>query len=65
MYSCYVALFQSSGRLNNSSSDLRSTMSSGGVSDSATSLSPRGCHPSGLGDLVGFSFINLFFRFPL
>ena len=35
-------------------------MSSGGVSASATSLSTRGCHPSGPGDLLGFSFINLF-----
>ena len=53
--------FQSSGRLS-SSSDLRSRMSSGGVSASATSLSTRGCHPSGSGpgDLLGFSFINLF-----
>ena len=51
--------FQSSGKLP-SSSDLRSRMSSGGVSASATSLSTRGCHPSGPGDLLGFSFINLF-----
>ena len=35
-------------------------MSSGGVSASATSLSTCGCHPSGHGDLLGFSFINLF-----
>ena len=47
--------FQSSGRLP-SSSDLRSRMSSGGVSASATSLSTRGCHPSDPGDLLGFSF---------
>ena len=33
-------------------------MSSGDVSASATSLSTRGCHPSGPGDLLGFSFIN-------
>ena len=51
--------FQSSGRLL-SSSDLLSRMSSGGVSASATSLSTHGCHPSGPGDLLGFSFINLF-----
>ena len=51
--------FQSSGRLP-SSSDLRNRMSSGGVSASATSLSTRGCHRSGPGDLLGFSFINLF-----
>ena len=35
-------------------------MSSGGVSVSAISLSTRGCHPSDPGDLLGFSFINLF-----
>ena len=51
--------FQSLGRLP-SSSDLRSRMSSGGVSASATSLSTHGCHLSGPGDLLGFSFINLF-----
>ena len=47
--------FQSSGRLS-SSGDLRSRMSNGGVSASATSLSTHGCP----GDLLGFSFINLF-----
>ena len=31
-----------------------------GVSASATSLSTRGCHSSGPGDLLGFSFTNLF-----
>ena len=51
--------FQSSGRLP-SSSHLRSRMRSGGVSASGTSLSTRGCHSSGPGDLLGFSFINLF-----
>ena len=51
--------FQSSDRLP-SSSDLRSRMSSGGGSVSATSLSTRGCHPSDPGGLLGFSFINLF-----
>ena len=59
----YIAVmlpfFQSSGRLP-SSSDLRSRMSSGGVSASAISLNTRGCHPSGPGDLLGFSFNNLF-----
>ena len=35
-------------------------MSNGGVSASATSLSTHGCHPAGPGDLLGFSFINLF-----
>ena len=35
-------------------------MNSGGVSASATSLSTRGCHLSGPGDLLGFSFINLY-----
>ena len=53
----YIAVmlpfFQSSGRLP-SSSDLRSRMSSGGVSASAVSLNTRGCHPSGPGDLLGF-----------
>ena len=42
------------------SSDLRSRMSSGGVSASATSLSTCGCHPPGPGNLLGFSYINLF-----
>ena len=51
--------FQLSSRLP-SSSDLLSRMNSGGVSASANSLSTRGCHPSGPGDLLGFSFINLF-----
>ena len=59
----YIAVmlpcFQSSARLP-SSSELRSRMSSGGISASATSLSTRGCYPSGPGDLLGFSFINLF-----
>ena len=54
-----LTCFQSSGRLS-SSSDLRSRMSSGGVSASATSFSTCGCHPSGPGNLLGFSFINLF-----
>ena len=35
-------------------------MSSGGVSGSAISLITRGWHPSGPGDMLGFSFINLF-----
>ena len=59
---CIVVMlpcFQSSGRLP-SSSDLRSRMGSGGVSALATSLSTCGCHPSGPGDLLGFSYINLF-----
>ena len=51
--------FQSLGRLP-SSSDLWSRTSCGGVSASAISLSTRGCHLSGPGDLLGFSFINLF-----
>ena len=51
--------FLSSDRLP-SSSDLRSRMSSRGVSASATSLSTHECHPYGPGDLLGFSFINLF-----
>ena len=34
-------------------------MNSGGVSALATSLSTCGCHPSGPGNLLGFSFINL------
>ena len=54
-----LTCFQSSGRLP-SSGDLRSRMSNGGVSASATSLSTHGCHPAGPGDLLGFSFINLF-----
>ena len=53
-----LPFFQSSGRLP-SSSDLRSRMSSGGVSASAVSLNTRGCHPSGPGDLLGFSFNNI------
>ena len=59
MYSGMLPCFQSLGRLP-SSGDLRSRMNSGGVSASATSLSTRGCHPSGPGDWLGFSFNNLF-----
>ena len=49
--------FQSSGRL---PSSCNGQGSSEGVSASAISLSTRGCHPSGPGDLLGFSFISVF-----